>query len=71
VCDLSFRDIFDHISKEKEHNSPIEYTVKCSFLEIYNEALKDLLTPKGPALRVRETPKGVWVENLTQEVQDQ
>lgn len=47
--------------------------MKCSFLEIYNEAVYDLLNPvttssdyKG-GLRVRETPtRGVWVEGLTE-----
>ena len=58
--------IFDHITKD---TSGTEYTIKCSFLEIYKEIVRDLLNPSGSAgkqgLKVRESPgKGVWVEGL-------
>jgi len=42
--------------------------IKCSFLEIYKEKIKDLLNPNGPVLKVRESKhKGVWVDGLVQE----
>eukprot|EP01088_Endostelium_zonatum_P014202 TRINITY_DN3010_c2_g1_i1.p1 TRINITY_DN3010_c2_g1~~TRINITY_DN3010_c2_g1_i1.p1 ORF type:complete len:801 (+),score=190.25 TRINITY_DN3010_c2_g1_i1:45-2447(+) len=45
----------------------VEFTIKCSFLEIYKETIRDLLNPKGKNLKVRETPtKGVWVEELSE-----
>ena len=44
-----------------------EFTVKCSFLEIYKETIRDLLNPQGINLKVRETPsRGVWVEDLSE-----
>ena len=43
--------------------------MKCSFLEIYKEVVRDLLNPKNDNLKVRETPaKGVWVDDLSEEV---
>jgi kinesin family member 5 len=46
-----------------------EVTIKCSFLEIYRENLRDLLNPKtGASLRVRETPAGeLLVPGLVEE----
>ena len=50
-------------------NHPIENTelsVECSFLEIYNERVQDLLNPDGTNLKVREHPiTGVFVEGLS------
>jgi len=58
--------IFEHISND---TSGTEYTIKCSFLEIYKEVIRDLLNPKGNNLKVRETPsKGVWVDELSEVV---
>ena len=51
--------IFDHITKESEGT---EFTIKCSFLEIYKEVVRDLFNPKNNNLRIRDTPeRGVWV----------
>jgi kinesin family protein 5 len=56
--------IFDHIAQDA---AGTEYTIKCSFLEIYREVVRDLLSPASPALRVREAPeRGVWVDGLSQ-----
>ena len=56
--------LFNFIEEDKEAT---EFQVKCSFLEIYKEAIRDLLCPGGSALRVRETPqKGVWVDGLSE-----
>jgi hypothetical protein len=53
--------IFEHISNDREGT---EYTIKCSFLEIYKETVRDLLNTKNSSLRVRDTPeRGVWVQN--------
>jgi len=65
-CSSSCSHIFRHISNDKEAT---EYTIKCSFLEIYKEIVNDLLVPNNKNLKIRETPsRGVWVEGLTEEV---
>lgn len=38
-----FEFIFNSIAREKRRNDQVEYLVKCSFLEIYNEQVIDLL----------------------------
>ncbi|ELR10902.1 kinesin motor domain containing protein [Acanthamoeba castellanii str. Neff] len=46
-----------------------EFAIKCSFLEIYKERIRDLLNPKNANLKVRETPsRGVWVDGITEEI---
>ena len=45
------------------------YTIKCSFIEIYKETIRDLLDPKATKLRVRENPvTGVWIAGVTEQV---
>lgn len=42
-----------------------EYNVRISYLEIYNEQVKDLLVEKSPALMLVEDPvRGVFVPDL-------
>eukprot|EP00656_Telonema_subtile_P055558 TRINITY_DN8642_c0_g1_i3.p1 TRINITY_DN8642_c0_g1~~TRINITY_DN8642_c0_g1_i3.p1 ORF type:complete len:1042 (-),score=374.07 TRINITY_DN8642_c0_g1_i3:137-3262(-) len=62
-------DLFGRLEEAAQNDPNFDVTeVKCSFLEIYKEKLKDLLNPNGPALRVRESPhKGVWVDGLVAE----
>lgn len=57
--------IFQHIASDV---AGTEYTLKCSFLEIYKENIHDLLNPEAPGnLKVRETPsQGVWVQGLSE-----
>ncbi|XP_023765267.2 kinesin-like protein KIN-12E [Lactuca sativa] len=62
-----FEYLFTRIQKEKEarREEKIQYTCKCSFLEIYNEQILDLLDPSSTNLQIREdTKKGVYVDNL-------
>lgn len=76
ITHLAARDIFATIAADPQHS----YAVRVSFLEIYNEEVRDLLAAadgkSGAAsaggqrqqatLAVREDPKaGVFVENLT------
>ena len=75
ITHLAARDIFDRIAADPKHS----YAVRVSFLEIYNEEVRDLLVAsdgkagaaassgqKQATLAVREDPKlGVFVENLT------
>ncbi|KAK7261134.1 hypothetical protein RIF29_27438 [Crotalaria pallida] len=62
-----FEHLFSRIQKEKEarRDEKLKFTCKCSFLEIYNEQILDLLDPTSNNLQIREdNKKGVYVENL-------
>ncbi|TKY48715.1 Phragmoplast orienting kinesin 2 [Spatholobus suberectus] len=62
-----FEHLFSRIQKEKEarRDEKLKFTCKCSFLEIYNEQILDLLDPSSNNLQIREdNKKGVYVENL-------
>ncbi|XP_021720602.1 kinesin-like protein KIN-12E isoform X2 [Chenopodium quinoa] len=64
-----FEHLFSRIQKEKEARREEKYrfTCKCSFLEIYNEQILDLLNPSSTNLQIREDlKKGIHVENLTE-----
>nr|XP_011461802.1 PREDICTED: phragmoplast orienting kinesin-1 isoform X2 [Fragaria vesca subsp. vesca] len=62
-----FEYLFSRIQKEKEagKDEKLKFICKCSFLEIYNEQILDLLDPSSNNLQIREDiKKGVYVENL-------
>ncbi|XP_077215305.1 phragmoplast orienting kinesin 2 isoform X2 [Tasmannia lanceolata] len=64
-----FEFLFARIRAEEEsrRDEKLKYNCKCSFLEIYNEQITDLLDPSSTNLLLREdTKKGVYVENLTE-----
>nr|XP_043607210.1 kinesin-like protein KIN-12C [Erigeron canadensis] len=61
--------LFMRIKLEEENgrDERLKYSCKCSFLEIYNEQITDLLEPSSTNLQLREGLKeGVYVENLTE-----
>ncbi|KAK9072490.1 hypothetical protein SSX86_008924 [Deinandra increscens subsp. villosa] len=65
-----FERLFSRISEEqsKHADKQLIYQCRCSFLEIYNEQITDLLDPAQGYLHIREDIKtGVYVENLTEE----
>ncbi|KAI4344893.1 hypothetical protein L6164_012075 [Bauhinia variegata] len=64
-----FERLFERISEEQiKHSNKLQYQCHCSFLEIYNEQITDLLDPNQRNLQIREDVKsGVYVENLTEE----
>lgn len=51
---------------EKENsNAKTKFMVSASFLEVYNEEIKDLLNPSDRKLKIHEHPKqGIYVEDL-------
>jgi kinesin family member 5 len=54
-----------HVITECENTT--EFTIKCSFLEIYREHVRDLLITEDtylPSLRLRQDVKGVYVQGL-------
>ncbi|PKA54345.1 Kinesin-like protein KIN12A [Apostasia shenzhenica] len=62
-----FEYLFSRIQKEKEVQSDkkLLFTCRCSFLELYNEQIFDLLDPCSVNLQIREDArKGIHVENL-------
>ncbi|GJR14355.1 kinesin-like protein KIN-12C [Tanacetum coccineum] len=64
-----FEYLFTRIKVEEENRKDerLKYSCKCSFLEIYNEQITDLLEPSSTNLQLREGLKeGVYVENLTE-----
>ncbi|KAL7002771.1 hypothetical protein U1Q18_003927 [Sarracenia purpurea var. burkii] len=64
-----FEFLFARIRDEEEsrRDERLTYNCKCSFLEIYNEQVSDLLDPSSTNLLLREdTKKGVYVENLSE-----
>ncbi|XP_059632075.1 kinesin-like protein KIN-12B [Cornus florida] len=64
-----FERLFARINEEQiKHADKLMYQCRCSFLEIYNEQITDLLDPSQKNLQIREDVKtGVYVENLTEE----
>jgi kinesin family member 5 len=55
--------MFDHLFKcISEADPDIEFSIKCSYLEIYMEKIMDLLDPKKTNLQVKEDKtRGLYV----------
>ncbi|XP_077232591.1 kinesin-like protein KIN-12B [Tasmannia lanceolata] len=64
-----FEHLFARMKEEvaKHADQQLNYQCRCSFLEIYNEQITDLLDPEQRNLQIREVKSGVYVENLTEE----
>ncbi|CAK61968.1 unnamed protein product (macronuclear) [Paramecium tetraurelia] len=58
---------FDHIIKVIEGTPNIQFLVRCSYLELYNEEVRDLLSPNHlTKLELREKPEqGIFVKDLS------
>ncbi|XP_077983161.1 kinesin-like protein KIF15 [Glandiceps talaboti] len=69
VIPRSFEYLFNLIGREQEiHGDKVEFLCKCSFLEIYNEQIYDLLDTASPGLHLREDiRKGVFVDGLIEQ----
>ena len=62
LCNLTLKDIFSKIQSAEFQQD--RYEVKVCYVEIYNEAIRDLLVPKdtGGYLDLRDDPiKGVLI----------
>ena len=68
IVHLAAADIFNNISKAQDRI----FLVRASFLEIYNEEVRDLLSPKSSqTLQIREDPRrGVFVQSREEIVTD-
>ena len=50
------------------NNNMIENNVKCSFIEIYNERIRDLFNVHSEDLHIRQNEKGVYIQSLTEKL---
>ncbi|XP_046843442.1 kinesin-like protein KIF15 isoform X2 [Xenia sp. Carnegie-2017] len=66
VIPRGFEYLFNLINREREKNGDkVEFLCQCSFLEIYNEQVFDLLDLTSTGLQLREDiKKGVFVDGL-------
>jgi kinesin family protein 18/19 len=63
ICVLTIRDLYSKIMEDTEK----VYDLKISYVEIYNEAIRDLLTPNSGYLELRDDPvKGVVIAGVTE-----
>lgn len=64
---LMLKTFLEVFSKIETYSGQRDYIVKLSYLEIYNEIVRDLLNPSMETLEVREDPgKGVVVAGLSE-----
>ncbi len=57
-----------HLFFFHQNGDEVQFLCKCSFLEIYNEQVFDLLDPASVGLHLRENIKrGVFVDGLIEE----
>ncbi|KAL7748632.1 Kinesin-like protein kip2 [Sorochytrium milnesiophthora] len=66
VIPLAVEDVFSYI---RESSGKREFLLRVSYMEIYNESVRDLLSPDTVDLRIHEDKKrGVYVSPLKEEI---
>ncbi|ORY20865.1 P-loop containing nucleoside triphosphate hydrolase protein [Naematelia encephala] len=67
IIPLTTSELFRRVEERSTKEANLSYTVEVSYIEIYNEKVRDLLNPKNKGnLRVREHPSlGPYVEDLS------
>ncbi|KAF8629621.1 hypothetical protein AX15_003358 [Amanita polypyramis BW_CC] len=67
IIPLTCQELFNRVELRTASDSNLNITVEVSYIEIYNEKVRDLLNPKNTGnLRVREHPSlGPYVEDLS------
>lgn len=75
LCKRSLQEISKEIYQQfavlfsHQHGERKQFLCKCSFLEIYQEQVYDLLDPAAANLQLRENmKKGVFVDGLVEQV---
>uniref|UniRef100_K3X6A3 Kinesin-like protein n=1 Tax=Globisporangium ultimum (strain ATCC 200006 / CBS 805.95 / DAOM BR144) TaxID=431595 RepID=K3X6A3_GLOUD len=67
IIPLMNLDIFERVGAAQRADPALKFLVTVSFLEIYNEVIKDLLNPSDKVLKIREHPDmGIYVEQLAE-----
>lgn len=67
TCLSSFQAIEN--KEGEQQGAQLQYTCRCSFLQIYNEQISDLLLPGDKPLQLRfDNNTGVYVEGLSEQV---
>ena len=56
---------FENIFQQIQSDTRKQYLVRVSYLEIYNEEIRDLLNKKSPKLDLRDKDTGVYVKDLS------
>ena len=64
IIPRAIEDIFEYIREEGDPETT--FMVRCSYLQIYNENISDLLKTERQNLQIREKKKGVFVEGLSE-----
>ncbi|CAE7774929.1 Kif17 [Symbiodinium sp. KB8] len=60
-------ELFEQLEAAKAKEPDKQFMILVSYLEIYNEVIKDLLNPSDKKLQVRQHPKlGVYVQDLAE-----
>ncbi|KAI6128550.1 hypothetical protein EV401DRAFT_893590 [Pisolithus croceorrhizus] len=67
IIPLTCSELFVRVAHRRAKDPTVHFTVEVSYIEIYNEKVRDLLNPKNTGnLRVREHPSlGPYVEDLS------
>lgn len=58
--------VIQEIFERLDHNVDISATITCSFMELYQEDLLDLLSDTKKPLDIREANKNIEIPNLTE-----
>ena len=60
-------EIFLYINNKEKNNNDIKFSIRTSYLQIYNEYISDLLIPEKKNLNIRENKKrGIYVDGLSE-----
>lgn len=66
IIPLSLDYLFKQIEESKDK---FDFSIRCSYIEIYNEIITDLLLSENTNLKIHETIlKGIFIGNLSEEI---
>ena len=64
----TIKDLFLFINYNKDNNSDIKYIIKLSYIEIYNEVIKDLLSNNPIVELISDPKKGLILKNTVNKI---